>query len=357
MPRHPTAAPLALLLSLAPNLALAESICDPGSFLSADLRARWCGGGAEPSAKPRKSARPRKQAPPAARKPQSQESAEPDEEQGPVAQPRREAPRASEPEGEPANPMAEPAAARPPARNEGVGCSMKQLRFSADSHPRVPASGEHVVWGGNATEGQQVLAPPYSSAFLARARQARANGIEVFAYLEGPCGDTGGRDDGERSRCQRLHNAYNARFAPGTPNTALARWKPYTLGQMKESGKHGIGYCEIDNLDNNVKVPLVPLMKELKKLFDEGKIYCRLVLKNLSTGDIDSIIRNVAPTPADAAFIAPFHIYEANGTGMKARLDAAMQRLKGSGSTTIISTDTNNYGARFTKSPFLTCGK
>lgn len=241
--------------------------------------------------------------------------------------------------------------------NPGVGCSMKKLVFSAENLPSVPAPGSHLVWGGNATEGEHVISPPFSSAFLSRARKARENGIEVFAYLEGPCGDTNGRDDGERARCRKLHNAFNARSAPGTPDTALARWKPYTLAQMMESGKYGIGYCEIDNLNNNVNIPLVPLVREVKRLFDSGKIYCRLVLKNLSESDIQAIIRDVAPTPLEAAFIAPFHIYEASGTGMKARLDSAMQRLKGSGSTTIISTDSDRYGSKFTQSPFLTCGK
>ena len=94
---------------------------------------------------------------------------------------------------------------------------------------------------------------------------------------------------------------------------------------------------------------------EIKALYDAGQIHCRMVLKNVSVGGIDSIRANVAPTPADASFIAPFHVFEADDTGAKAGLDAAMKRLKGPGAVTIISTDTNHYGAAFTPDKFLTC--
>jgi len=93
----------------------------------------------------------------------------------------------------------------------------------------------------------------------------------------------------------------------------------------------------------------------LKALYDAGKVHCRIVLKNVDVADIDAIRAQVAPTPADASFIAPFHIFEANGTGLKPSLDAAMRRLKGSGAVTIISTDTNHYGSAFTSDRFLTC--
>lgn len=235
-----------------------------------------------------------------------------------------------------------------------AGCVTRRLRFSADELPSLP-SGTGFVWGGNATGGEAVLDPPYASEFLARARQARAKGQEVFAYLEGPCGDTGGVDDGERSRCASLHNGYNRRFAPGTPDTAKARWKPYTMKQLTTSGANGVDYCEIDNLENNVTVPLNPLLAEIKTLFDAGTIHCRLVLKNVSASAIDGIRTNVAPTTEAANFIAPFHIFEAEDTGAKASLDAAMRRLKGPGAVTVISTDTNHYGGAFTQDAFTTC--
>jgi hypothetical protein len=250
-----------------------------------------------------------------------------------------------------------PAAGQPPAPAPGTspqGCLDRRLRFSADALPALPASSAY-VWGGNATGGEKLLDPPYSAPFLARAGAAHARSMEVFAYLEGPCGDTGGVDDGERARCANIHNAYNALFAPGTPNTAKARWKPYTMKQLTTSGQLGVDYCEIDNLENQVTIPLNPLLQEIKGLFDAGKIHCRLVLKNVSTSGIDSIRSNVAATPADANFIAPFHIYEADDTSEKAGLDAAMKRLKGPGAVTIVSTDTNHYGSAFTPDTFRTC--
>ena len=234
------------------------------------------------------------------------------------------------------------------------GCLQRRLRFSADALPSLPSSASW-VWGANATGGEQLLDPPYSSAFLARATDAHAHGMEVFAYLEGPCGDTGGVDDGERARCASIHDAYNARFAPGTPDTAKARWKPYTMKQLTTSGALGVDYCEIDNLENQVNIPLDPLLLEIKGLYDTGKVHCRIVLKNVEVSALDSIRANVAATPADANFIAPFHIYEADDTAQKAALDAAMKRLKGPGAVTIVSTDTNHYGSAFTPDTFLTC--
>jgi hypothetical protein len=231
-------------------------------------------------------------------------------------------------------------------------CKDRRLTFSADFFRPVPAAGAAMVWGGNATGGDDVL---YSSDFLSRAQQARARGVPVFAYLEGPCGDTDGVDDGERARCASIHNNFNRANAPGTPNTPAARWKPYTMKQFTESGRLGIDYCEIDNLSNNVTIPLNPLAREIKTLYDAGKIHCRLVLKNVDADDIDSLRAAVAPTPAAANFIAPFQIFEANNTSQKASLDAAMVRLKGPGAKAIISTDTNNYGSAFTNDTFKVC--
>lgn len=236
-----------------------------------------------------------------------------------------------------------------------AGCVERKLRFSADDLPAVPSDASALVWGGNATGGDAFIDPPYAPDFLSRSRTVHQRGGEVFAYLEGPCGNTGGGDDGEIARCRRIHRAYNARFAPGTPDTDRARWKPYTMKQLSTSGALGVDYCEIDNLENNVSIPLLPLLREIKTEYDEGRVHCRLVLKNVEADVIDAIRRDVASTPAAANFIAPFHIYEADDTREKARLDAAMRRLKGAGAVTIISTDTFHYGAAFTSDRFLTC--
>jgi hypothetical protein len=234
----------------------------------------------------------------------------------------------------------------------GGNCQQRQLRFSADDFPSLPAAGSAYVWGGNATEGES---QPYSSTFISYAQRARSRGLKVFAYLEGPCGDTDGVDDGERARCSRIHNNFNATHAPNTPNTATQRWKPFTFEQFKRASQVGVDYCEIDNLSNNVTIPLNPLLRELKALYDSGQTRCRVVLKNVEADAIDSIRANVAPTPAAANFIAPFHIYEADDTSQKSALDAAMARLKGPGAKTIISTDTNRYGSAFTNDRFLAC--
>ncbi len=235
-----------------------------------------------------------------------------------------------------------------------AGCATRRLTFSADNFRPVPGSSDW-VWGGNATEGDTHLSPPYSPNFLSRVRTAKSRGAETFAYLEGPCGDTDGQDDGERARCANLHRAFNNRYAPGTPNTPYARWKPFTFAQLKQSGRYGIDYCEIDNLENNVTIPLIPLLREIKALYDSGQVHCKLVLKNISVSGLNSIRQNIATSNAGARFLAPFHIFEANGTGQKAALDAAMQRLKGEGAVTIISTDTNHYGSGFTPDRFRTC--
>lgn len=238
-----------------------------------------------------------------------------------------------------------------PAPGQG-NCVERQLRFSADELPGLPAAGSAYVWGGNATGGESA---PYSSEFKSRASAAHQRGLQVFAYLEGPCGDTGGVDDGERARCEGIHQSFNAQNAPGTPNTAKARWKPFTMYQLTTSGQVGVDYCEIDNLSNNVTIPLNPLLREIKTMYDAGQIHCRIVLKNVEASDIDGIRANVAPTPAAANFIAPFHIFEADDTSQKSELDAAMVRLKGPGAKTIISLDTNHYGGSFTHDKFLAC--
>lgn len=242
----------------------------------------------------------------------------------------------------------------PVPTSTGGACTQRKLTFSADDLVAVP-SGAAWVWGGNATGGELYLDPPYAPDFMARAKTAHARGQQVFAYLEGPCGDTGGVDDGERARCANIHGTFNAHYAPGTPNTAKARWKPFTMKQLTTSGTVGADYCEIDNLDNNVTIPLNPLLKEIKGMYDAGQVHCRIVLKNVDASGIDSIRANVAATPADANFIAPFAIYEADDTGEKSSLDAAMRRLKGAGAVSIVSLDTNHYGSAFTHDTFTTC--
>jgi hypothetical protein len=233
-----------------------------------------------------------------------------------------------------------------------AACTQRRLTFSADDLPNVPPAGSAFVWGGNATGGD---AAPYADDFLASAKQAHQNGLFVFAYLEGPCGDTDGVDDGERDRCAQIHEGFNEKNAPSTPDTPQARWKPFTMAQLQGSANANVDYCEIDNLSNNVTIPLNPLLKEIKPLFDSGKVHCRIVLKNVEADDIDAIKSEVAPTPADANFIAPFHIYEDDNTSQKAELDAAMVRLKGNGAVTIISTDSDHYGSAFTDDKFLAC--
>ena len=238
-----------------------------------------------------------------------------------------------------------------------TSCRTETLVFSADDLPAVPSASSHTTWGGNATQGNPVIDPPYDDDFLAAAARAHQRGLRVFAYLEGPCGDTDGVDDGERARCRTIHRAFNARFAPTTPDTALARWQPFTFAQLARADEANVDYCEIDNLDNAVTVPLVPLMRELKARYDSGEHHCRLVFKNLSVDNIATIKDEVAPTPEDAAFIAPFAIYEADDTSDKAALDAAMRAIKGPGAVTIISLDTNHYGSAFTHDSFTSCGR
>lgn len=234
-------------------------------------------------------------------------------------------------------------------------CVRRKLTFSADDFPQFPAGRSAYVWGANATDGEEFLDPPYSKDFISHAKEAHRRKLEVFAYLEGPCGDTGGVDDGERSRCKNIHNAFNRRFAPQTPDTPKARWKPFTMEQLKRSGEVGVDYCEIDNLANNVTIPLNPLMKEIKGLYDSGKIHCRIVLKNVSRDELESLKAHVAPTPKEADFIAPFHIFEDDNTGQQRALTDAMKDLKGDGAVTIISLDTNHYGSKFTNDAFTTC--
>ncbi|MFN0246825.1 MAG: hypothetical protein ACKV2T_07940 [Kofleriaceae bacterium] len=247
----------------------------------------------------------------------------------------------------------------PGGKGDGTGasCRNEKLVFSADELPTVPSASSKKTWGGNATQGNHVTDPPYDADFLAYATRAKQRGLRVFAYLEGPCGDTGGVDDGERARCRNLHNNFNDEFAPDTPDTALSRWKPYTFAQMARAEEAGVDYCEIDNLSNNVTVPLIPLMQELKELYDTGEHTCRIVFKNLSADDIYAIKDEIAPTEEDAEFIAPFHIYEADDTSDKADLDEAMRDIKGTGAVTVISLDTNAYGSDFTPDTFRSCGR
>jgi len=242
-------------------------------------------------------------------------------------------------------------------QNKDQDCGWSSLRFHADYLPSVPSKGSKIVWGGNATDGQAVMNPPFTRQFIDRVATAKARGLETFAYLEGPCGDTGGKDDGERGRCRRMHNSFNAKNAPNTENSALKRWEPYTFQQLKLSGRYGIDYCEIDNLNNNVNVPMVPLLKKIKRMYDNQQIHCRLVLKNISASEVYQIKNQVAPNLRDADFIAPFHIFEANSSKQKAAVDKAMLALKGRGAVAIFSFNTDAYGSDFTKDKFVTCPK
>lgn len=234
-------------------------------------------------------------------------------------------------------------------------CAIKKLRFSADEFRAVPAAGSKIIWGGNATQGNHVIAPPFDSEFLQRLKLANQRGVETFGYLEGPCGDTGGVDDGERDRCAKLHRDYNRRYSPNTPNTAIARWKPYTFAQMTVAKTVGLDHCEIDNLNNNVNVPLIPLLKEIKNKFNKGEIGCRLVLKNVDISEMRLIKSQVAPTVKEADFLSPFHIFEDDTTRRKAALESAFKAIKGPRAVVIISTDTNAYGSSFTPDSIETC--
>lgn len=240
-------------------------------------------------------------------------------------------------------------------------CAPQSLKFSADYLPAVPAKGSNTVWGGNATGGQHLLNPPYAKDFLAKVREAKSKGLQTFAYLEGPCGDTGGKDDGERARCRKLHRAFNSANpseAVRTKDSDLERWKPYTLNQMKLSQSLGIDHCEIDNLENNVRVDLIPFLREVKNLYDSGQIHCKLVLKNLRRSQLESIKQQLSPTPDQAAFISPFHIFETNKeqvSSQRSGLNQALKSLKGPDATTIFSTNTNAYGSAFTQDKFGLC--
>lgn len=243
----------------------------------------------------------------------------------------------------------------------GTTCVPQSLKFSADFLPAVPAKGSNTVWGGNATGGQHLLNPPYSKDFLAKVRESKGKGLQTFAYLEGPCGDTGGKDDGERGRCRKLHRAFNLanpNEAGRTRDSDLERWKPFTLKQMKLSKSLGIDHCEIDNLENNVRVDLIPFLREVKTLYDSGQIHCKLVLKNLRISQLESIKQQLAPTPDQASFISPFHIFETNKRQVSSQregLNQALRSLKGPEATTIFSTNTDAYGSAFSPDKFGLC--
>lgn len=314
---------------------------------------------AQPKVKPRPQKKPKRPAPPPQE--EEQQPQQKDEEQEQPAPPPPPAPKPTKPKPRPVE-EPKPEEQSPAREEEGDrgACSMKELTFSADFFRPIPAKGSGLVWGANATEGNAVIDPPFSAAFLSRVKQAHANGIEVFAYLEGPCGDTNGKDDGERARCANLHNKFNRQFAKGTPNTPVARWKPYTMYQLKQTKKYKIEYCEVDNLSNNVTIPLVPFLKDYKKLFDKGEIYCRLVLKNVSATQIQQIVKQVAPEQNQAGFVAPFAIFEADSESPKSGLNAALRRLKGTSSSTIMSVGnwaSDHYGQRFSPARFMTCVK
>jgi hypothetical protein len=261
-----------------------------------------------------------------------------------------------------------PPRAEPPAQT-GERCQTRTLKFSADffhDPAKLPANS---VWGANATYRQPVIDPPFSNAFINTVAKAKSLCDETFAYLGGPCGDTGGTNDGESESCKRIHRSYNAKFASGTRDTAQDRWKPFTLKQMKLSKKYKIDHCEIDNLENEsknpeykVNVPLIALFKEIKSLYDQGEIHCKLVLKNVTVAQMGQL-KNAFPRPADASFISPFSIFETTTReytqSLKSSLDAGIRALKGPGAVSILSTDTHHYGSSFGKKgqpdKFQTC--
>lgn len=239
------------------------------------------------------------------------------------------------------------------ARGDETSCRSRKLIFSADYLPPVPGRNPSVIWGGNATGGGASL---YSPAFLSRVKKAKENGHQTFAYLEGPCGNTGDKDpDGEVARCARIHNAYNRSNRNGNSGSQEARWEPFTFKQLTESGKHKIDHCEIDNLENNVTIPLMPFLDKYKRMYDAGQIHCKLVLKNIAAPRIDEIKRRYAGQKGGVNFISPFHIYEARHHGQRSRLNQAMRELKGPGAATIISTNTYKYGSAFTEEMIRTC--
>lgn len=282
--------------------------------------------------------------------------AEENEEPTPPQQQSRRTPQVQGSESE----VSPSASRRGPASTEGGKCQNRQLKFSADRFPAIPARGTPSIWGGNANGGSAQL---YSSAFLTKVKEAKLAGHQTFAYLEGPCGDTAGKDkDGEKARCAKTFSAFNKRNAPGTPNTSLARWEPFTFQQLKASGKNQIDHCEIDNLNNNVKVPMIPFLTKYKKLYDSGEIHCKLVLKNISAREIASYKSTFSSQARGVDFISPFHIFEAYSFSQRDSLNSAMRSLKGAGAVTIISASpgnrdaaTNNYGSYFAKETVRTC--
>jgi len=244
-------------------------------------------------------------------------------------------------------------------------CSMKKLNFTSNGVPDPNTADENSVWGGRAAYyGNASL---FQDDYLTKLRAARRRvpNVTTMAYLEGPCGMTGGSDpDNEVGKCRNKFQNYNRNNpaeARGYADTTGSRWIPYTLAQLKATKIHKIDLCEIDNLDNASNV--IEFFKTYKRLFDAGEIYCRLVLKN---DPPFSAIRSQIGTGAALDFISNLHIKEVGGNGCnsgrgdhsaaQANAMRTFGSLKGTRVQTLLSRDTCNYqSSNFSQELFLAC--
>ncbi len=241
---------------------------------------------------------------------------------------------------------------KPISPSQPVTCGMKKLMYKGNGVPEVPAHGTNVIWGGSATYSGNPA--PLQELFLKRARAAKVRGLTTMMYLEGPCGQTGGSDpDNEIGKCRskfQLHNARHRDQSRGIPDTTQARWKPYTIAQLKLSVAEKIDLCEIDNMNNSDG--LIPFLRTYKQLFDRGEIYCRLVLKNLNPVQLTALKYAFGTGPA-VDFISHLHIKEVGGNGCnsgrgdfsrtQAAVNEAFRELKGPAGQTVLSRDTCQY--------------
>jgi hypothetical protein len=233
----------------------------------------------------------------------------------------------------------------PDAPKNSCQPSPKRLLFSANKLPPVP-NDKSVIWGGNVLEGMRKGSKDlYGSAFIASAAKAHAQGLETFAYLEGKCGLTGGKDDGEIAKRRSKR-----------PNWDKAGWKSYTWDQLEKSGAMKVDHCEIDNLPDP---ELIALMTEYQKRYDQKKIHCKLVLKNIKYGSLAAIKAKFGPGKTD--FISPFAISEkgpgSNGNdSYHEKMFLNHAEIKDAGAKTLINTNTHKYGDTMDrKSTFLSC--
>jgi hypothetical protein len=225
----------------------------------------------------------------------------------------------------------------------------KTLVFHSDHLPPMPAAGSKKVWGANAMEGGEFAggkALLFGPSYLKALAQANARGLETFAYLEGKCGLTGGRDDGEIAKCARKR-----------PNWKGGGWQDFTFDQLRASVALRIDHCEIDNVFGDLPdSQALALLKKYKELYDRGEIRCKLVLKNNGVSLLGKIGKTFGRGSPHTDFISPFSIFEDDNTAKKAALDRAFAELKGSREvSTYISTDTNHYGSAFHGGPFASC--